>query len=145
MPSRSRNIRVSFTAITPKRLVGIDPQVVAQIKTYTRDVALELIQEAVKDYQRVPETYTYARTFTLLRSWDLQPTRYGGGTGWVITNNASGGRHNRPYAAFVQGPKQTWWHELRGWRTVQDLLDNWGGNRRLRIQAQDIINQAIRR
>ncbi len=74
----------------------------------------------------------YRRTGTLGRGWTTDVDQ--GGKRGTIGNQV-------PYAIYVQGPRQVWFHEARNWLTIEDVAK--GEAKAVREIFEDEYRKAI--
>lgn len=127
-------ISVRFRALTARVPQLVPLQLLGEVSAFQRDWARNVVAE-IRTYPPPPAMSTYVRTFQLYNGWSVQgPTFSSGGLVTKIVNNT-------PYARFVQGNDQTWFHEQTGWKRIQDFLDR----SHYRSELQEVINDHIRR
>lgn len=82
----------------------------------------------------------YERTGELARRWQHRIANSHGALAVEFTNYARD-RSGRFYANLVQGAQQTWFHRDHGWRTIREILKEFGEE--LREDVQRSINRAL--
>jgi hypothetical protein len=75
----------------------------------------------------------YRRTGTLGRGWTTKVDQ--GGKRGIVGNIT-------PYAIYVQGPRQVWFHEARGWLTIEDVKE--GESKAVREIFEDEYRKATK-
>lgn len=76
------------------------------------------IKSRVRIYPPQPPQSTYRRKGAsggLASGW-IQAQPQAQGLNVFVANNI-------PYATYVQGNKQAWWHKRTGWRNIDDVLE----------------------
>lgn len=88
----------------------------------------------VREYPPVPSGSSYQRTLVLYNGWYVEGPKWSGGAYSVFIRNRA------PYAKFVQGKEQAWFHRDSGWKRLNEYLDRGG----YRAGVQGVISGHIR-
>jgi len=114
----TRSIRVRFKAFTAYEELINTKGMQAEARKLVQD-HLDLVVSNVIEYPReYPKRYkkkNYVRTRRLYKGWRTSLYKRSRGYAGAIYNKA-------PYATFVQGPYQVWYHRGWGWRALEDYL-----------------------
>lgn len=125
-------ISVRFRALTTKPERFDVSELVDSVEQHMVRHAHNIIRE-VRHYPPPPPNSRYVRTYQLQTNWQLiGPHQLGGGLVMYITNDT-------PYAVYVQGNQQTWFHAQNGWQILdtEEVLQ--------RKEYRRGLNQIVRR
>jgi hypothetical protein len=120
MPPDTRSIRIHFHAFKAQEDLFNTKNMHAEARKLIQD-HLDAIVAKVIEY---PKEYTkdpygrrpyYKRTRRLYKGWKTSVRKQTRGYVGAVYNTT-------PYATFVQGPYQVWYHRGQGWRTLEDYL-----------------------
>lgn len=138
----ARGFTVSFTAITVRRKIPPEAQLISQLAVHTYKYVKE-VQDLTAEYPPEPSD-RYQRTYTLRDSWKIEPVKSRGSIGYTLSNYARDPR-GVYYSRLVHGPgnDQLNMHRLHGWRNITDVVKFVGGRDALRKGAQDIITKYL--
>lgn len=139
----ARFIATQQTSLTKKttQLRAMANNAIDEIKKVVEEVADEVIEDAVSNYESAAIGESYIRTGRLGESWTRSNAYEHNGEIIVIINNFvseldrddSGKKgYGRHYAGLVQGDERTNRHELAGWLTIfeiQQFHSNEQGNK----------------
>lgn len=124
-------INVRFRALTARTPQLVPIVLAGAVRVFQQQWANNVISD-IKNYPPPPSGSTYVRTNRLFFGWHV--VSGAGGFTVNIVNNV-------PYAGFVQGDQQTWFHEQTGWLRIREHLDRDG----YRAGLQGVISSHIRR